>query len=67
MQREYVCPKCGSTEYIKGEIRTVGGGISKLLDVQNKRFIHISCKNCGYTEFYKKGSGIIGNVFDFLT
>ena len=32
----FVCPKCGNSSYDIGEIRTTGGLISKLLDIQNK-------------------------------
>ena len=46
----FVCPKCGNKSYETGEIRTTGGFISKVLDVQNKKFTHVTCKRCKYTE-----------------
>ena len=49
----FVCPKCGNTTYDLGEIHTTGGFISKVLDVQNKKFTHVTCKRCKYTEFYQ--------------
>ncbi|MFW5980137.1 MAG: zinc ribbon domain-containing protein [Bacillota bacterium] len=67
MGRKYECVKCGSTEYEKGQISTTGGFFSKIFDVQNKKFITIVCKNCGYTEFYAKNTSMAGNIFDFLT
>ena len=68
MGKAYQCPKCQTTAYEKDEIRTTGSGLSKFFDVQNKRFVAITCKNCRYTELYKQGdSGTLSNIFDFLT
>lgn len=63
---EYRCPKCGSTEYISEIIQTTGGNFAKLFDVQNKKFIAISCRNCGYTELYRQDSSTAVNILDFL-
>ncbi|HMA58807.1 MAG TPA: zinc ribbon domain-containing protein [Halanaerobiales bacterium] len=68
MGREFKCEKCGSKSYDKTELRTTGGKLSKLFDVQNKKFIAVSCSNCGYTELYRiNDSGVLSNIFDFLT
>lgn len=68
MSRKYTCEKCGCKSYEQDEIRATGSGLSKLFDVQSKRFIVISCADCGYTELYKdKDSGTLSNIFDFLT
>lgn len=68
MKREYKCEKCEIKEYEKSEIRTTGGKLSKIFDVQNKKFVAVSCTNFGYTEFYKiNDSGTLSNIFDFLT
>ncbi len=67
MKKEYKCPKCGSTSFEQDEMRATGGTFSKLFDVQNKKFTMISCTNCGYTEFYKRSTSALGNIFDFLT
>lgn len=66
-QLNYVCPKCGSRQYELDEIRTTGGAISKLLDVQNKKFTAVTCAKCKYTEFYKARTSMIGNIFDLFT
>lgn len=66
-QVRYQCPKCANTQYEEGEIRTTGGFWSKVFDVQNKKFFHISCTRCGFTEFFKAGSSTGGNILDFLT
>jgi len=62
----FTCPKCGSREYELDEIRTTGGGLSKLIDVQNKRFTAVTCTRCKYTEFYKARTSALGNIFDFF-
>jgi hypothetical protein len=62
----YVCPKCGNTSYIKDELRATGSYLTKLFNVQNKKYVTISCNRCGYTEFYRKESSMLGNIFDFL-
>lgn len=68
MAGTYKCPKCGNTSYEKDKIRTTGGGLSKIFDIQNKRFVAITCTNCRYTEFYKGGdSSTLSNIFDFFT
>ena len=68
MSKSYQCPKCNNTTYQKDKIRATGSGFSKIFDIQNKRFIAITCSNCSYTEFYKEGdSSTLSNIFDFLT
>ena len=55
-KRRYICPKCGCTEY----------DISKVFDIQNKRFTAVICRQCGYTEFYKDNPSMGWNIIDFL-
>lgn len=63
---QYVCPKCGCRHYEHDQFQATGGSFAKLFDVQNKRFITVSCTNCGYTELYKSvGDGVM-DVLDFL-
>lgn len=50
---EHGCPKCGHKEADVDAIATTGTGLTKLFDLQNRRFQAISCANCGYTEFYR--------------
>ncbi|WP_416386996.1 zinc ribbon domain-containing protein [Metaclostridioides mangenotii] len=42
------------------------GNFAKIFDVQNKKFITISCKKCGYTELYKADTSSGWNILDFL-
>mgnify|MGYP005796491577 CR=1 len=62
----YVCPKCGCTQYETDQFQATGGNFAKIFDVQNKKFVTVSCSNCGYTELYKAQSSTGWNVLDFL-
>ena len=57
---QYVCPKCGCTQYESDQFQATGGNFAKLFDVQNKRFVTVSCTNCGYTELYQSGGSAAG-------
>jgi predicted nucleic-acid-binding Zn-ribbon protein len=63
----YICPKCGSRQADIDQFRATGGFLSKLFDVQNKRFTTVTCRNCTYTEMYRAGSSQLGNIFDLFT
>jgi len=62
----YVCVKCGNTSYDQDQFQATGGNLSKILDIQNKKFITISCRNCGYTELFKANTDTGMNILDFL-
>ncbi|MCA9300013.1 MAG: zinc ribbon domain-containing protein [Phycisphaerales bacterium] len=61
------CPKCSHREFDTSKMAATGGGLSKIFDVQNKKFTTVTCTQCAYTEFYKVRASAIGNVFDFFT
>ncbi len=65
-KKQYVCPKCGCTSYESDQFQATGGNFAKLFDVQNKRFITVTCSNCGYTELYKKPEDSTMDIIDFL-
>jgi len=65
-KKQYVCPKCGCMHYESDRFQATGGTFSKLLDIQNKQFLTISCAQCGYTELYKKKTSTGMNILDFL-
>ena len=67
MSREYICPKCGHREYEVGEFRAAGGFLSKLFDVQSKKFTTVTCTQCRYVEIYQAESSMVGNIFDLFT
>ena len=35
-----------------------------MFDVEGLRFTTVSCTRCGYTEFYKGDSSVLGALFD---
>lgn len=67
-KKRYQCPKCGSKKAETDQIRTTGAGFTRYFNIQNRRFVAVSCSECGYTEFYKatRTSGM-SNVLDFIT
>lgn len=65
-QRQYVCTKCGNTTFENDQFQATGGTFAKMFDVQNKRFVTISCTRCGYTELYKERTDGAANILDFF-
>jgi len=63
----YTCPKCSNTQYETDQIRTTGGFLSKIFDVQSKRFATVTCTRCRYTEIYKADTSMLGNIFDLFS
>ncbi len=61
------CPKCNHREYETGQFAATGGGLSKIFDVQNKKFTTVTCLNCSYTEIYRSKTSTLGNVLDLFT
>lgn len=58
------CPKCGHEQAEVDEIATTGASLSRLFDIQNRRFRVVTCQNCGYTEFYRGSDGdVIVDLF----
>lgn len=64
---KYSCPKCSSRICTVGEVRTTGSFLTKIFDIQNRRFTSVTCSNCKYTELYNVPSKMIGNILDFIT
>ncbi|MCG8572780.1 MAG: zinc ribbon domain-containing protein [Spirochaetes bacterium] len=67
MNSKWSCPKCGNHEYETDQFAATGGGFSKFLDVQNKKFSTVTCTKCKFTELYKAETSMLGNIFDFFT
>jgi predicted nucleic-acid-binding Zn-ribbon protein len=63
----YSCPKCGGTACDVSEMRATGGFLTKVFDIQSKRFTTVTCARCRYTELYQADSSMLGNIFDFAT
>lgn len=63
----FTCPKCKNRQYEVDEFRATGGFLTKVFDIQSKRFSTVTCAQCKYTEIYKADSSTLGNIFDFFT
>jgi hypothetical protein len=66
-QLQYKCPKCGHDECETDSIRVTGSFISKIFDIQSRKFATVTCKQCKYTEIYKADVSTLGNIFDLFT
>ena len=62
----FSCAKCHHNQYDTEEIRTTGK-YSRFFDIQNKKFIAVSCTKCGYTEIFKGDTSMLGNFLDILS
>ena len=65
-QNQYRCPKCGYDQFDHDQFQATGGNLAKIFDVQNKRFITVTFRRCGFTELYRGQSSDGWNVLDFL-
>eukprot|EP01080_Neovahlkampfia_damariscottae_P001895 gene1895-1036_t len=63
---EFNCKHCENNTYSIDEIREVGNFISKVLNVQNRRFKTVTCSKCGYTEYYEREQSMISNFLDLV-
>ena len=68
MQHEnWQCPKCGNHEYETGQFAATGGGLTKIFDIQNKKYTTLTCTRCKYTEIYQATTSTLENVLDLFT
>ena len=63
---KWKCPKSNNEKFERDQFQATGGNFAKIFDVQNKKFITISCTKCGYTEIYKTETEAGMNILDFL-
>ena len=54
-------------EALADRLQATGGNFAKMFDIQNKKFVTISCCNCGYTELYRQTGGEGWDLLDFLS
>ncbi|WP_425448377.1 zinc ribbon domain-containing protein [Dethiothermospora halolimnae] len=66
MEGSWQCPKCGNHGYETDQFQATGGTLSKLFDVQNKKFTTVTCTKCKFTELYRASSSELSNIFDFF-
>ena len=64
------CAKCRNTGANVRRVASTGTGISRFFDVQHNRFIAVSCRHCGFTEFFDpnvlEGKDNLGTILDVL-
>ena len=65
-QKIWTCPKCESTEYSEDTVTMTGKSWSRFMNIQNRKFLAVTCSKCNYTEFYKGVSKGWESVVDFL-
>ena len=61
------CPKCANREFDVDRIRTSGGALSAIFDVENKKFETVTCGRCRYTELYRTSGSTLAQVLDLFT
>ena len=61
----YCCSKCSNTSS-SGEEVHLTGKYGRFFNLQSKKFIAVTCENCGYVDFYRMQSGRAGNILDVL-
>ncbi len=64
---KYTCPKCSNKQFEAGEARVTGSFLTKLFNIQNRKFTTLTCSQCKYTEFFAVPSNKLGNILDFFT
>ena len=65
-QKIWTCPKCESNEYSEDTLTMTGKTWSRFMNIQNRKFLAVTCSKCNYTEFYKGFSKGWESVIDFL-
>ena len=51
-ERRFRCPKCDKKKAKAERVALTGAGLSKLLDIQHRKYLAVSCLTCGFTEWY---------------
>jgi predicted nucleic-acid-binding Zn-ribbon protein len=64
---KFTCAKCENQACDVAEFRATGGFLTKIFDIQSKKFTTVTCTRCKYTEIYRADSSMLGNIFDFFT
>ena len=62
----YTCVKCGNKDYEVLDMSSTSGMLSRMVNLQNRRFSVVACRRCKYCELYKTESGMLRNAFDLL-
>lgn len=62
----YSCAKCGNSDYDVLDVSTASGMLSRLFNLQNRRFSAVVCRKCRYSELYQAESSKLRNAVDLL-
>ena len=49
-KKVWTCPKCESTSFTEDTVTMTGKTWSRFMNIQNRKFLAITCTNCQYTE-----------------
>lgn len=70
LESKFICPKCNQQGGSADRFSATGTGFSKLFDIQHKKYVTLSCTNCGYTEIYNpeflEGKDNVMDIIDFI-
>jgi len=66
VQSKNPCPKCGNKYFNLGQVYMAGSLITKIFNIQNRKFSSFTCTKCTYTEFYQIPAKRALNVLDFF-
>lgn len=50
----YKCVKCNCAKCTKGEVWLAGSFWKRILNIENRHFMSVTCASCGYTELFEK-------------
>ena len=60
------CLKCGTRDATTKEVAMTSGNNDEKMDIFPHVIIVVSCKKCGYSEFYNKESTNVANAIDIF-
>jgi predicted nucleic-acid-binding Zn-ribbon protein len=63
---QYKCATCEFPEYDVGEVRETDTPLSQILNLQRRRFMTVSCRQCGYTDHFERSSAALVSAVDVL-
>lgn len=63
---DFTCAKCGGTAYEVLDVSTASGMLSRMVNLQNRRFSAVVCQRCKFTELYQAESGKLRNIADLI-
>ena len=66
VQSKQPCPKCGGKDFDLGEVHIAGSMLTRIFNIQNRKFSSFTCLWCKYTEFYQVPARKALNVLDFF-